>query len=46
MFLDAQNLTESETVLRQQVTNDGLLLPRSWFTNDMRLTLGVRYRIQ
>jgi len=46
VFLDAQNLTESETVLRQQVTNDGLLLPRSWFTNDMRLTLGVRYRIQ
>ncbi|HEY5760222.1 MAG TPA: TonB-dependent receptor [Steroidobacter sp.] len=46
IFLDAQNLTESETVLRQQVTNDGLLLPRSWFTNDMRLQLGVRYRIQ
>jgi len=46
VFLDAQNLTESETVLRQQVTNDGLLLPRSWFTNDMRLTLGVRYRVQ
>jgi TonB-dependent receptor len=46
VFLDAQNLTESETVLAQQVTNDGLLLPRSWFTNDMRLQLGVRYRIQ
>jgi iron complex outermembrane receptor protein len=46
VFLDAQNLTKSETVLRQQVTNDGLLLPRSWFTNDMRLSLGVRYRIQ
>jgi TonB-dependent receptor len=46
VFLDVQNLTEQETVLRQQVTNDGLLLPRSWFTNDMRLQLGVRYRIQ
>jgi TonB-dependent receptor len=46
IFLDAQNLLQAETVLRQQVNNDGLLLPRSWFTNDRRLTLGVRYRIQ
>jgi TonB-dependent receptor len=46
IFLDAQNLTEEETVLRQQVNNAGLLLPRSWFTNDLRLQLGVRYRIQ
>jgi TonB-dependent receptor len=46
IFLDAQNLLQAETVLRQQVNNDGLLLPRSWFTNDRRLQLGVRYRIQ
>jgi iron complex outermembrane receptor protein len=46
IFLDAQNLTKSETVLRQQVNQEGLLLPRSWFTNDLRLQLGVRYRIQ
>jgi iron complex outermembrane recepter protein len=46
IFLDAQNLTEQETVLRQQVNNQGLLLPRSWFTNDLRLQLGLRYRIQ
>ena len=46
IFIDAQNLTEQETVLRQQVNQEGLLLPRSWFTNDMRLQLGVRYRIQ
>ena len=46
IFLDAQNLTESETVLRQQVNDNGLTLPRSWFTNDLRLQLGVRYRIQ
>ncbi|MEO8063672.1 MAG: TonB-dependent receptor [Pseudomonadota bacterium] len=46
VFLDAQNLTEQETVLRQQVNQEGLQLPRSWFTNDMRLQLGVRYRIQ
>ena len=46
IFMDAQNLLQAETVLRQQVTNNGLLLPRSWFVNDRRLTLGVRYRIQ
>jgi TonB-dependent receptor len=46
IFIDAQNLTEQETVLRQQVSAEGLQLPRSWFTNDMRLQLGVRYRIQ
>lgn len=46
IFLDAQNLLQAETVLRQQVTANGLLLPRSWFMNDRRLQLGVRYRIQ
>ena len=46
IFLDAQNLLQAETVLKQQVNNAGLLLPRSWFTNDLRLQLGVRYRIQ
>jgi hypothetical protein len=46
VFLDAQNLLESETVLKQQVTDNGLLLPRSWFVNDRRFNLGVRYRFQ
>ncbi len=46
IFLDAQNLLKAETVLRQQVTAEGLTLPRSWFTNDVRLQLGVRYRIK
>jgi iron complex outermembrane recepter protein len=46
LFLDAQNILQSETVLKQQVTNDGLLLPRSWFTNDRRFQIGVRYRFQ
>ena len=46
IFLDVQNLTQQETVLRQQVNSEGLTLPRSWFTNDLRLQLGVRYRIQ
>jgi TonB-dependent receptor len=46
VFLDAQNLTQEDTVLRQQVNNEGLTLPRSWFTNDLRLQVGVRYRFQ
>ncbi len=46
IFLDAQNLTKAETVLRQQVNQEGLLLPRSWFTNDRRLQLGARFRIR
>jgi TonB-dependent receptor len=46
VFVDAQNLTQSETVLRQQVNDEGLTLPRSWFRNDINLQLGVRYRIQ
>ena len=46
VFLDVQNMLKQETVLRQQVNNQGLTLPRSWFTNDRRLQLGVRYRIQ
>jgi len=45
VFLEAQNLLQAETVLRQQVNQEGLLLPRSWFTNDRRVTIGVRYRI-
>jgi iron complex outermembrane receptor protein len=46
VFLDVTNILQAETVLRQQVNQSGLLLPRSWFTNDRRLSLGVRYRIQ
>lgn len=46
IFLDAQNLLQAETILKQQVNQEGLKLSRSWFTNDRRLQLGVRYRIQ
>ena len=46
VFLDVQNLLQQETVLRQQVNQQGLTLPRSWFTNDMRVSMGVRYRFQ
>ncbi|HEU4600984.1 MAG TPA: TonB-dependent receptor [Steroidobacteraceae bacterium] len=46
IFLESQNLTKSETVLKQQVTQDGMLLPRSWFTNDRRFQVGVRFSIR
>ncbi len=46
MYLEAQNLLKAETVLKQQVNQDGLKLARSWFTNDRRLQIGVRYHIQ
>ncbi len=46
IFLDLQNVLQAETVLRQQVNQEGLQLPRSWFMNDRRVQLGVRYRIQ
>jgi iron complex outermembrane receptor protein len=46
VFVDAQNLLKAETVLRQQVNNEGMTLPRSWFVNDRRFNLGVRYRFQ
>jgi len=45
-YLEAQNILQAETVLRQQVNQEGLLLPRSWFTNDRRVQIGVRYHIQ
>ena len=46
IFFDAQNLLQAETVLKQQVNQQGLRLARSWFTNDRRFQVGVRYRIQ
>ena len=46
IFFDAQNLLQAETVLKQQVNQQGLKLARSWFTNDRRFQIGVRYRIQ
>src|SRR5690606_396086 len=46
LYVEGQNLTDSETILFQQVTNDGMLLPRSWFINDRRFQIGARYRIR
>ena len=45
--LQVSNITNAETVLRQQVTNaddGGLVLPNAWFQNDRRYTLSFRYR--
>jgi outer membrane receptor protein involved in Fe transport len=47
--LQGSNLTNAETVLRQQVTDaddGGLLMPNAWFQNDRRLTFAVRYYSQ
>jgi TonB-dependent receptor len=44
--ISGSNLTNTETVLRQQVQNasdGGLTLPASWFQNDRRYTLTFRY---
>jgi outer membrane receptor protein involved in Fe transport len=44
--VSGSNLTNSETVLRQQVENyedGGLTLPNAWFQNDRRYTLTFRY---
>ena len=47
LSLQGSNLTDAETILRQQVTDasdGGLLLPNAWFQNDRRYTLSFRYR--
>ncbi len=44
LSLQGTNLLNTETVLKQQVNNAGLLKPGSWFQNDRRVTLGVRLK--
>jgi TonB-dependent receptor len=47
LALQVSNMTNSETVLRQQVQdadNGGFTLPNAWFQNDRRYTLYFRYR--
>jgi outer membrane receptor protein involved in Fe transport len=44
--LSGSNLLNTETVLRQQVSNyedGGLTLPNAWFQNDRRFTLSFRW---
>jgi TonB-dependent receptor len=46
LSLQGSNVTNEETVLRQQVGNaddGGLTMPNAWFQNDRRLTLAFRY---
>lgn len=46
LSLQGSNLTNEETVLRQQVINaddGGLTMPNAWFQNDRRMTLAFRY---
>ena len=36
------DLLGTDTILYQQVDNDGTLKPNSWFKNDRRIQAGVR----
>lgn len=40
--LEGTNLLNTDTVLYQQVDNEGTLKPASWFRNDRRFQFGVR----
>lgn len=40
--LEGSNLLNTDTVLYQQVNNEGLLKPNAWFRNDRRFQFGVR----
>lgn len=42
---EAQNLLDEETVLTQQVNQEGLRLPRSWFRSGRRFELRMRYQM-
>ncbi|WOI53451.1 TonB-dependent receptor [Parvularcula sp. LCG005] len=47
LSLQASNLLNTETVLRQQVEDaddGGLRLPNAWFQNDTRVTAGLRFK--
>ncbi|MEZ0243594.1 MAG: TonB-dependent receptor, partial [Sphingomonas sp.] len=42
LSVQGSNLLGTDTVLRQQVDNTGLLKPNAWFKNDRRIQVGVR----
>ena len=42
--LEGSNLLDTDTVLKQQVNNDGLLAPNAWFKNDRRVQAGVQFK--
>lgn len=44
LSLQGSNLLDTDTVLFQQVDNDGTLKPNAWFKNDRRVQMGVRLK--
>ncbi|RYD50476.1 MAG: TonB-dependent receptor, partial [Sphingomonadales bacterium] len=42
-IVQGSNLLGTDTVLKQQVDNDGLLKPNAWFKNDRRIQAGIRF---
>ena len=42
--LQGTNLLNTQTVVKQQVNDAGLLKPGSWFENDRRVVLGIRFK--
>lgn len=45
IVLEGSNLLGTDTVLMQQVDNDGTLQPNAWYKNDRRVELGVRFTL-
>jgi iron complex outermembrane receptor protein len=43
--VQGSNLLNTKTVLLQQVDDDGLLKDYSWFQNDRRIQLGIRFKM-
>jgi len=43
--IQGSNLLNTQTVLLQQVDNDGTLKDYSWFQNDRRIQFGIRFRL-
>ena len=43
--IEASNLLGTDTVLMQQVDNEGTLQPNAWYKNDRRFQLGVRFTL-
>ncbi|ESQ79469.1 hypothetical protein ABENE_22670 [Asticcacaulis benevestitus DSM 16100 = ATCC BAA-896] len=44
LSLEGSNLLDTDTVLYQQVDNNGTLAPNAWFKNDRRIQAGVQFK--
>ena len=42
--LEGSNLTDTDTILKQQVDQKGTLAPNAWFKNDRRIQAGVQFK--